>query len=168
MYTKINGKIYRYIDSEVQGRMIVTSDRKKTDSTFEMKEGYYVRTISNVTDQIKDIYRLEFWVDYEDKVIRDEKKWIANIKRFSKYDIYDDDYTVEISVSKRCEIDGWTMFDPFLSTKDILLSDCTGFYLKYIYSKKENVNCAPSIVEEFKVDKSLFLATLDQYRIDRI
>lgn len=70
MYTRINGTIYRYIDSEVQGRLIVTSDRKKTDSTFGMKEGYYFRTISNATDQIKDIYRLEFWVDYEDKSTR--------------------------------------------------------------------------------------------------
>ncbi|MBO5610182.1 MAG: hypothetical protein J5929_07440 [Eubacterium sp.] len=83
-------------------------------------------------------------------------------KKNNHYDISLDDNVVDLFISARCEINGWEMLDNYSSHKELKLSECKGFYLKYKYKKHNGVACDNEEID-LPVTKAIFVSAISEY-----
>ena len=167
MYATVRNNIYTLVDSIVMGKELITRKKEKTDDSFTYEDGYYTKTLDNY-DEITDIYDLRFGVEYNDQLLKDNSKFEISPKRLIHYDLNAEDHEVDLFVSRRCESNGWEMLDNYSSHKNLKLSECSGFYLKYTYKKRNGEYCKEPVEIEIPVTKLVFVSTISEYENENI
>ena len=171
MYALVNDQLYRYINSVIYGKGIITWIEEKADSSFVVKNGCFFKPMERNSREIQTLYKLDFMVEYEDQAFEDQKVWYAEISSNPRFKPSDPDYTIGIYSPRRCEWNGWKMLDQCSSRKELKLCYCSKFFLHYEYKRKDGADYfdpdAP-LVEEFEVSKAEFIDTLNKYRINNV
>ncbi len=168
MFTIMNGMLYIYLNDVVYGKRIATAIASKADSTFVEQNGYYTKPIEMVNDKINLIFDVLYEVEYFDNSFREQKIWSVQLKNSSQYDIHDRNFAVEISTNVRYGKNGWTMIDPYCSIKEVKLSWCTKFFIKYVFTKKDNIEYKTPLEKVYEVTKPEFLSFIEKYELEEI
>ena len=166
MYAVFKNNIYFFCDSIVVGRRLLTRKVEKTDDSFYFEDGDYIKQLNDL-DEITDIYGLRFYVKYTDQYFKNGSTLEVRPKRDAHYDLTAEDHIVDAFVSDRCEENGWEMLDNYSSHKNLKLSECTGFILKYKYEKRNGLDCK-NVEIEIPVTKPVFVSTLNDYEEDNV
>lgn len=161
MYAVYKNNIYFFSDSIVVGRRLLTRKKEKTDDSFYFEDGDYIKQLDNL-DEISDIYSLRFFVTYTDQYFKSGSILEVRPKWNAHYDVNAEDHIVDLFVSARCEENGWEMLDNYSSHKNLKLSECTGFFLKYKYEKHNGVACDNEEID-LPVTKAIFVSAISEY-----
>ncbi|WP_026490314.1 hypothetical protein [Butyrivibrio sp. XBB1001] len=168
MFAVMNELLYRY--NEFMGNAkLFTFDNSKVDDSFSLNSnGCYVKEITSKDSSLTDIYDIDFLVSYEDAYIRDEKMWyiLEDNRSDRPYSIDKDEICLNVFGS--CDEGGWKSLGREDSYKIISLSDCSAFFVDYVYEKKEGEILDKQITQRCEVSKEEFVGLIKQHRVKNI
>lgn len=115
-----------------------------------------------------DIYDINFWIDYKDDYFTEQNEWyVAEDNPCDrKYRLEDGELCLNVfgSASEK----GWHSLGREDSYKIIDLDDCSAYFVEYGYQKKNGKLLENPLIIRQKVEKSLFVELIKQYRTSNI
>lgn len=164
MLVKYNGFVYEY--DEYSGK-IRTTDKTKTDNSFDLKSRMYYKEIS--PSELTDIFRSWVYVVYDTGIEGLEKEWhICGEYGLELHaGISDDSVTIVCSGRHIPEWEsspGSDYTDAVNSTLTIMKTDLEGAGLEYSYSKKDGKEYDPPLIEKTPIEVNEINKYFDYFR----
>ena len=165
MFALVNGEIYRYEEFRGEVYLLTFDYNKACDGFKPFKHGSFKKNVTLSDCTITDVYSLKYYVEYMDSYIKDTKEWYLYEDNQSDRPYSIDKDEICLNVFGSCDEGGWKSLGREDSYKIISLSDCSAFFVDYIYKKREGEILDKQITQRCAVSKEEFvrLVKLSRY-----
>ena len=155
MFARYNNYDYIYMTS-ARKKEIMTTDKKKTDSTFMHDNRLYFKEIHE--EELSDIYEAEIWVTYHANIPDTPTQWKlgSNNPMISNNEV--------ALVFAEGILPGWDVLEKNVCCKAVLLSEVSSAKVVLTYKKKDGKVLENRIIEEISIDTSDLVKYIEKYR----
>ena len=152
MIAKYNNYIYI---ANLKGKhiILITCQKEKATEGFIQKRDYYKKQISITDKDLKDLYDIHFYVQYDD-IQEGSKKWLVDDDRAIGINGDINNNEVIIDVDHDSKHKSWIQYERGAAAKKIKLNDCESFIIEKRYVKQDGKNIIKT--EKMQVELSVF------------
>lgn len=149
MYIVYSNKIYRFLISAME---LLTYKLEKIDNSFENDDGIYYKKIEYSDINIQDIYDVDFYIEWDSKMPKVQKKWKVT-------SLYDD----KVKLFHEGHLPGWTIEEKLICSLVLDMEEIERYSIKYMYIIKDGKKLEEPFVIENEVNKEVFKEIFEQY-----
>lgn len=154
MFAKYNGYDYLYV-SNTRKTEIITTDKKKTDSSFTRDSKIYFKKIRE--EELSDIYDAEIWLTYHTNIPGTPTQW----KLGSDNSMISNNEVALIFAEGI--LPGWDILEKNVCCKTVLLSEVSSAKVVLTYKKKAGKILENRLVEEISIDTRDLIKYIEKY-----
>ena len=157
MFAKFRDNLYRFVKNpRTKNYEVVSSSPKKGYSDFmEYKNGVYKEVFFNDADLLS-VFSVELWLTHDTGIIGLPTDWRVSLDGWTE--VNDDEISIEYDGFIK-DTRNWERIDKCIWKKFIKMSDVSGAYVLFKYTKKDGVLLDEPLVvrEDVSLEKLLEL-----------
>ena len=151
MYIKYMNILYDSIEED-ESFYLITKNKEKAGSDFSKSKRSYYKIISQLDSSIQDIYDVDFYIEWDSKMPKVQKKWKVT-------SLYDD----KVKLFHEGHLPGWTIEEKLICSLVLDMEEIERYSIKYMYIIKDGKKLEEPFVIENEVNKEEFKEIFEQY-----